>query len=164
MDLDIIAGSVLMRVRQKKENREYQRNLLLNDNACPRYSSDLNRVFNTQCPSWMTLKNAQHFFRFAVSSYGWPLLCAIAPCRSCCGIMRKITCCANLRYNNCTSQIKFKSICHLTRNFSILVTGTNQITLLTIIAAIATRPVHAFPQKLKLKTLYMRLLKIKFLR
>lgn len=97
INLDIIAGSVLMRVRQKKENREYQRNLLSTDNGCPRYSSDLSRVFNTQCASWMTLKNAQHFLRFALSSYGWPLPCAVAPCRSCCGIIRKVTCCASLR-------------------------------------------------------------------
>jgi sn1-specific diacylglycerol lipase len=94
---DILAGSILMRVRQKKENREYRRIQLLNDIACPRYFTDLNRVFNSQCPPWMTIKNAQHFLRFAISSYGWALPCAIAPCRTCCGMMKKLTCCAKLR-------------------------------------------------------------------
>lgn len=93
----MIAGSILMRVRQKKENREFRRMQMLNDMSCPRYSTDLSRVFNTQCPSWMTLKNAQHYLRFAVSSYGWPMVCAIAPCRACCGLIRKVTCCAGLR-------------------------------------------------------------------
>ncbi|KAL7050484.1 hypothetical protein ACKWTF_004097 [Chironomus riparius] len=94
---DMIAGSILMRVRQKKENREFRRMQMLNDMSCPRYSTDLSRIFNTQCPSWMTLKNAQHYLRFAVSSYGWPMVCAIAPCRACCGLIRKVTCCAGLR-------------------------------------------------------------------
>ncbi|KAG5678518.1 hypothetical protein PVAND_008185 [Polypedilum vanderplanki] len=95
---DMIAGSILMRVRQKKENREYRRIQILNDMSCPRYSSDISRIFSTpQCPSWMTLRNAQHFLRFAVSSYGWPMLCALAPCKACCGLTRKITCCAGLR-------------------------------------------------------------------
>lgn len=96
LNLDIMAGSILMRVRQKKENREYRRIQMINDLACPRYFTDLNRVFNT-CPTWMTIENAQHFLRFAISSYGWPLPCAIAPCRSCYGMMRKLTCCAGLR-------------------------------------------------------------------
>lgn len=92
----MLAGSILLRVRQKKEQRELQRIQMLNDSS-PRYSSDLSRVFNTQCPSWMTLRNAQHFLRFAVSSYGWPMVCAISPCRGCFGVMRKSVCCACVR-------------------------------------------------------------------
>ncbi|CRL00123.1 CLUMA_CG013403, isoform A [Clunio marinus] len=93
---DILAGSILLRVRQKKEYREQNRIDMLND-FCPGYSSDLPKVFNSQCPSWMTLKNAQHFLRFAVSSYGWPMVCAIAPCKGCFGMIRKIKCCACMR-------------------------------------------------------------------
>lgn len=95
---DILAGSILLRIRQKKEHRELRRIQMLND-FCPRYSSDLARVFNAACPPWMTLKNAQHFLRFAVSSYGWPMVCAITPCRGFCGLMRKATCCACMRYD-----------------------------------------------------------------
>lgn len=93
---DLLAGSILLRVRQKKEQREMQRNQLISDSS-PKYSTDLSRVFNTQQPPWMTLRNAQHFLRFAVSSYGWPMVCAIAPCRGCFGMIRKVTCCACLR-------------------------------------------------------------------
>lgn len=96
---DLLAGFILLRVRQKKEQRELQRIHMLND-ASPRYSSDLPRVFNAQCPQWMTLRNAQHYLRFAVSSYGWPMVCAIAPCRGCFGMIRKVTCCACLRFEN----------------------------------------------------------------
>lgn len=93
----MIAGSILMRVRQKKEDREYRRIQMMNDIASPRYSSDIARVFSSQCLPWMTLKNAQHFLRFAVSSYGWPMICAIAPCKGCCRLIRKVTCCAGIR-------------------------------------------------------------------
>lgn len=93
---DILAGSILLRVRQKKEQREISRIQMLNDSG-PRFSSDLNRVFNGQSPHWMTLRSAQHFLRFAVSSYGWPMVCAISPCRGCFGFMRKVTCCARMR-------------------------------------------------------------------
>jgi len=93
---DIIAGTILMRVRQKKEYRELRRIQMLND-FCPKYSSDLTRVFGSQCPQWMNLRNAQHFLRFAVSSYGWPMICAISPCKSCCGLTRRLRCCVCFR-------------------------------------------------------------------
>lgn len=61
---DVIAGCILLRVRQKRENREMRRIRMLNDEG-PRYSTDFSRVFATS-PSWMTLKNAHHFLRFAL--------------------------------------------------------------------------------------------------
>lgn len=92
---DLLAGSILLRIRQKKEQRELLRVQMLNDTA-PKYSSDLTRIFSTQ-PQWMTLRNAQHFLRFAVSSYGWPMVCAIAPCRGWFGMLKKVTCCMCFR-------------------------------------------------------------------
>lgn len=61
---DVIAGCILLRVRQKRETREMRRIRMLNDDG-PRYSTDLSRVFATS-PPWMTLKNAHHFLRFAL--------------------------------------------------------------------------------------------------
>jgi sn1-specific diacylglycerol lipase len=61
---DVVAGSILLRVRQKRETREMRRIRMLNDDG-PRYSTDISRVFATS-PQWMTLKNAHHFFRFAL--------------------------------------------------------------------------------------------------
>jgi sn1-specific diacylglycerol lipase len=113
---DIMAGCILLRVRQKRETREMRRIRMLNDDGkfynilyqqCfpnsllffpgPRYSTELPRVFATS-PQWMTLKNARHFLRFALASYGWPLVywvhCYTAPFR----LLKQATCCACFRH------------------------------------------------------------------
>lgn len=88
---DIMSGSVLMRVRQKKESRESQRHK-------SSYSQDIQHVF-ANSPLWMNLKNAQHFLRFAVASYGWPLICYL---KCCCPVqlIKKSTCCPCFRSNS----------------------------------------------------------------
>jgi sn1-specific diacylglycerol lipase len=92
---DIMAGCILLRVRQKRETREMRRIRMLNDDG-PRYSTELPRVFATS-PQWMTLKNARHFLCYALASYGWPLVywvhCYTAPFR----LMKRATCCACFR-------------------------------------------------------------------
>lgn len=108
---DVLAGAILLRVREKKENRELRRIQTLN-NICPRYSSDLSRVFNSACPSWMTLRNAQHFLKFAVSSYGWQLTWLFAPCTSFYGIVKRITCCARYRKKERNLSIEDDNCCH----------------------------------------------------
>jgi sn1-specific diacylglycerol lipase len=70
---DVIAGAILMRVRQKRETREMRRIRMLNPDDGPRYSTDMMRLFATT-PSWMTIPNARHMLRFAVASYGWPIV------------------------------------------------------------------------------------------
>lgn len=94
---------------------------MLND-FCPHYSSDLSRVFNTQCPPWMTLRNAQHFLRFAVGSYGWPMVCAITPCRGCFGLIKKATCCACMRYG-----VELKATWNWINSFSLRRIKSNDI-------------------------------------
>lgn len=88
---DIMSGSVLMRVRQKKESRESQRHK-------SSYSQDIQYVF-ADSPSWMNLKNAQHFLRFAIASYGWPLICYL---KCCCPVqlIKKSTFCPCFRSNS----------------------------------------------------------------
>lgn len=88
---DIMSGSVLMRVRQKKESKESQRNK-------SSYSQDIKHVF-ANSPSWMNLKNAQHFLRFAMAPYGWPLICYL---KCCCPVqlIKKSTCCPCFRSNS----------------------------------------------------------------
>jgi sn1-specific diacylglycerol lipase len=108
---DVLAGAILLRVREKKENRELRRIQTLN-NICPRYSSDLSRIFNTQCPSWMTLRNAQHFLKFAVSSYGWQMSCLFAPCTSLYGILKRVKCCAKYRKKERNISIEEDNCCH----------------------------------------------------
>ena len=89
---DILSGSVLMRVKQKMESKKSQAIKSL-------YSQDLKLVFEDSSPPWMNLKNAQHFLRFAIASYGWPLMCYI---KNFCPIqlIKKSTCCPCFRRNS----------------------------------------------------------------
>lgn len=92
---DIMAGCVLLRVRQKRETREMRRIRMLNEDG-PRYSTDVTRVF-AATPTWMTLKNARHFLRYAIASYGWPLVCYIHCCTGPFSLIKRSTCCACFR-------------------------------------------------------------------
>ncbi|CAO1340078.1 unnamed protein product [Diamesa serratosioi] len=88
---DIMSGSVLMRVKQKMESQTSSTHKSL-------YSQDLQYVFENS-PSWMNLKNAQHFLRFAIASYGWPLICYI---KCCCPfqLIKRATCCPCFKSNS----------------------------------------------------------------
>lgn len=93
---DIIAGAILMRVRQKRETREMRRIRMLNPDDGPRYSTDMSRLFTTT-PAWMTLPNARHMLRFALASYGWPMVCYLKCCSGCFKLIRNISCCGCCR-------------------------------------------------------------------
>lgn len=117
---DIMAGCILLRVRQKRETREMRRIRMLNDDGKynkkinylsrlaqilkvyikiigPRYSTDASRVFATS-PQWMSLKNAKHFMKYAMASYGWPLVCYMHCCTGPFRLIKMSTCCACFRY------------------------------------------------------------------
>lgn len=68
---------------------------MLNDEG-PRYSTDISRLFGNS-PSWMNIKNAKHFLRFALASYGWPMVCYVKCCSGLFQLFRKSTCCACFR-------------------------------------------------------------------
>ena len=89
---DIIAGAILMRVRQKRETREMRRIRMLNPDDGPRYTTDTSRLFATS-PSWMTIPNARHMLRFALASYGWPMVCYLRCCSGCFKLIKNIKCC-----------------------------------------------------------------------
>lgn len=93
---DIIAGAILMRVRQKRETREMRRIRMLNPDDGPRYSTDMTRLFATS-PPWMTVSNARHMLRFALASYGWPMVCYLKCCSGCFKLLKNITCCGCCR-------------------------------------------------------------------
>lgn len=103
---DIAAGAILMRVRQKRETREMRRIRMLNPDDGPRYSTDMSRLFATS-PAWMTIPNARHMLRFALASYGWPMVCYLKCCSGCFTLLKKVTCCgccrthANVVDDNC---------------------------------------------------------------
>ena len=95
---DIIAGSILLRVRQKRETREMRRIRMLNADG-PRYTTDMTRLFATS-PPWMTVANARYMLRFALSSYGWPMVCYLKCCSGCFKLLRNATCCGCCRSQN----------------------------------------------------------------
>lgn len=98
---DVLAGCVLLRVKQKRETQEMRRIYLLHDDP-PKYSSDINRVFAV-APRWMNLKDALHFLNLSIAAYGWPFVlyqhCATGICR----LLRLVTCCACIRPNRTTN-------------------------------------------------------------
>lgn len=89
---DIIAGAILMRVRQKRETREMRRIRMLNPDDGPRYMTDTSRLFATS-PPWMTIPNARHMLRFALASYGWPMVCYLKCCSGCFKLLKNVKCC-----------------------------------------------------------------------
>lgn len=109
---DIVAGAILLRVRQKRETREMQRIRMLSPDDGPRYFTETNRMF-TSSPAWMTIVNARHMLRFALASYGWPMLCYLKCCKGCFKLFKNVTCCGCFR-----SQSEFVNddnccMCHL---------------------------------------------------
>lgn len=88
---DILAGFILLRVKQKKETREMRRIQMLADDE-PKYTWDVNRVFSV-APRWMNLENARHFLRLSIAAYGWPFVmyrhCVTGFCR----LLGEVTCC-----------------------------------------------------------------------
>uniref|UniRef100_A0A336MWK3 sn-1-specific diacylglycerol lipase n=2 Tax=Culicoides sonorensis TaxID=179676 RepID=A0A336MWK3_CULSO len=105
---DMMAGCILLRVRQKRETREMRRIRMLQDDG-PRYSTDVTRIFAT-APQWMTIRNARHFLRMALASYGWPMVCYLHCCTGPYNLIKKSTCCACFRSK---SQIAIDDNCCL---------------------------------------------------
>lgn len=69
---DILAGCVLLRIKQKRETREMRRIQMLNGDG-PKYSTDLKHMFRV-APRWMNLRHARHFLRLSMAAYGWPFV------------------------------------------------------------------------------------------
>ncbi|XP_060810723.1 diacylglycerol lipase-beta [Amyelois transitella] len=87
---DILAGCILLRIRQKRFCRLNE----ANQREETRYCSDINQTFNG-CPSWMNLNDAFFYLNLSTAAYGWMFvlfknfftgLCLLAPyIRCCCG-------------------------------------------------------------------------------
>lgn len=108
---DILAGCVLLRVKQKRETREMRRIQMLSDDE-PKYSSDINRVFAI-APRWMNLENARHFLRLSMAAYGWPFVmyryCGTGLFR----LLREVTCCSCFRPKRTLVTDDNCCLCHL---------------------------------------------------
>ncbi|XP_048518844.1 diacylglycerol lipase-beta isoform X2 [Dendroctonus ponderosae] len=91
---DVLAGCVLLRIKQKKESREMRRiHMLTNDE--PKYSSDAQKVFS-MAPRWMNLENARHFLRLSMAAYGWPFVMYMHCGSGLCRLLKHVSCCACL--------------------------------------------------------------------
>jgi sn1-specific diacylglycerol lipase len=114
---DILAGCILLRVKQKKETREMRRIRMLTDDD-PKYTSgmltrliivvvmyfdwiysvcpDINKIFAV-APRWMNLENARHFLRLSIATYGWPFVMYRHCMTGFCRLLGEATCCACFR-------------------------------------------------------------------
>ncbi|XP_029663024.1 sn1-specific diacylglycerol lipase beta-like [Formica exsecta] len=90
---DVIAGCILLRVRQKRETHELRK---LNLITRPKYTSDSSEIFSGT-PSWMSLEAAHHFLQLSIASYGWLFVIYQHLCTGCFRLIRGMTCCACFR-------------------------------------------------------------------
>ncbi|XP_046822696.1 diacylglycerol lipase-beta-like isoform X1 [Vespa crabro] len=90
---DVMAGLILLRVRQKRETHELRSLNLL---SWPKYTVDARDIF-TETPSWMTLENAHHFLKLSIASYGHLFVCYQHICTGCFRLIPNLTCCACFR-------------------------------------------------------------------
>ncbi|XP_063221652.1 diacylglycerol lipase-beta-like [Bacillus rossius redtenbacheri] len=91
---DFIAGFILLRVKQKREAREYRRHELLADE--PSYTTDINEVMQ-DTPSWMSLELALHYLKYSTATYSWPFVMYRWPFSGLCRLAGKLVCCSCLR-------------------------------------------------------------------
>ncbi|XP_063983800.1 diacylglycerol lipase-beta-like [Diachasmimorpha longicaudata] len=90
---DVMAGCVLLRVRQKRETLELRR---LNILERPEYTVDAKTIFAEQ-PSWMSLEWAHHYIKLSIASYSWLFVMYQHIFTGCCKLIPNMTCCACLR-------------------------------------------------------------------
>ncbi|XP_034942156.1 sn1-specific diacylglycerol lipase beta-like isoform X2 [Chelonus insularis] len=90
---DVVAGCILLRIRQKRETMELRR---LNILQRPEYTNDARLIFSST-PSWMSLEWAHHYMKLAIASYGWLFVIYQHACTGCCKLFRQMTCCACFR-------------------------------------------------------------------
>ncbi|KAJ2952676.1 hypothetical protein O0L34_g7015 [Tuta absoluta] len=88
---DVVAGCVLLRVRQKRETREMRRIQMLNDEE-PIYTTDVNKIFS-ETPPWMNLEDALHYLKLSIAAYGWPYVLYRHCFTGFCKLARHLTCC-----------------------------------------------------------------------
>nr|XP_012219992.1 PREDICTED: sn1-specific diacylglycerol lipase beta-like isoform X2 [Linepithema humile] len=90
---DVMAGCILLRVRQKQETHELRS---LNLIGRSKYTADADTIF-AGTPTWMSLEAAHHFLRLSIASYGWLFVIYQHMCTGCFRLIRGMTCCACFR-------------------------------------------------------------------
>ena len=90
---DVVAGCILLRIRQKRETHDLRRLNLLHH---PVYTMDESAIFS-DTPSWMSLENALHYIKLSIACYGWLFVLYKHMCTGYFHIMQNLTCCACFR-------------------------------------------------------------------
>lgn len=90
---DVMAGCILLRVKQKREIHELRKLNLL---SRPKYTFDTAMIFS-DTPSWMSLENAHHYIKLSIASYGWPFVIYQHVCTGFFRIIPYLTCCGCFR-------------------------------------------------------------------
>uniref|UniRef100_A0A8D8WTA5 sn-1-specific diacylglycerol lipase n=2 Tax=Cacopsylla melanoneura TaxID=428564 RepID=A0A8D8WTA5_9HEMI len=92
---DAIAGCILLRVRREMELKEQKK--LQEVRVTDFQVQETEKCTGEDAPQWMTMANAQHFFKFAIAAYGFPYAIYRHPATWCFHLSRSATCCACLR-------------------------------------------------------------------
>ncbi|KAG8036007.1 hypothetical protein G9C98_004586 [Cotesia typhae] len=74
---DVVAGCILLRIRQKRETIELRRLKVMDP--------------------WMSLEWAHHYMKLSIASYGWLFVLYQNACTGCCKLIRYMSCCSCLR-------------------------------------------------------------------
>ncbi|XP_046681042.1 diacylglycerol lipase-beta-like isoform X3 [Homalodisca vitripennis] len=92
---DLIAGCVLLRVKQKRESREQWRLEIMAEQRL-KYKSDLREVFRGK-PVWLSFDKAEHYMKLSMATYGCTFVMYRYCCTGICRLLRHTTCCACFR-------------------------------------------------------------------
>ncbi|XP_008558355.1 diacylglycerol lipase-beta [Microplitis demolitor] len=86
---DVVAGCILLRIRQKRETIELRRLKILDR---PEYTID-SRIIFANTPAWMSLEWAHHYMKLSIASYGWLFVLYQNACTGCCKLIPHMSCC-----------------------------------------------------------------------
>lgn len=104
---DLIAGFVLLRVKQKRESREQRRIALMAEQRL-KYMTDVKEVF-CGLPEWMSLEKAAHYMKLSLASYGCPMIMFLHCFTGLFKLLANSTCCACFRSKS--TQVRGDNCC-----------------------------------------------------
>ncbi|XP_076766853.1 diacylglycerol lipase-beta [Xylocopa sonorina] len=90
---DVLAGLILLRIKEKREVHELRRLNLL---PVKTYTSNASEIFR-DTPPWMSLENAHHYMKLCIAIYGWIFAIYQHSCVGCFNVMKNLTYCGCLR-------------------------------------------------------------------
>ncbi|XP_005104352.1 diacylglycerol lipase-beta isoform X2 [Aplysia californica] len=97
---DIVAGLVLVQQDQVEQDDQLNTVTVGSSSNGPSLPVFNNGAAVPQPKSWMTIDNMNHFFRYAMGSYGWPFFMYQHLTTGLCRLSTKFRCCACIRKSN----------------------------------------------------------------